>query len=80
MNRCSVRLDAQAAVLFDGVPVVSRGPAAEGFQVRDVAAGSDFVRIAKEALGLRLEVSQTQQGAARSSMSRFATRPARTGR
>ena len=50
-----------SSVLFDGVPVVSRGPAAEGFQARDVAVGSDFVRIAKEAIGLRLDVSQTQQ-------------------
>jgi len=49
-----------SSVLFDGVHVVSRGPAAEGFQARDVAAGSDFVRIAKEAIGLHLEVSQTQ--------------------
>jgi len=49
------------SVLFDGVPVVSRGPAALGFQARDVAAGSDFVRIAKEAIGLRLDVNQTQQ-------------------
>jgi len=50
-----------SSVLFDGVPVVSRGPAAEGFQARDVAAGSDFVRIVQEAIGLRLDVSQTQQ-------------------
>jgi len=50
-----------SSALFDGVPVVTRGPAAEGFQVRDVAAGSDFVRIAREAVGLRLDVSQTQQ-------------------
>jgi len=55
--------NAQASsVLFDGVPVISRGPSAEGFQVRDVAAGSDFVRITKEAIGLRLDVSQTQHG------------------
>jgi len=35
----------EGACMFDGVPVVLRGDAAEGFQVRDVAAGSDFVRI-----------------------------------
>ena len=57
--------NAQASsVLFDGVPVVPHGPAAEGFQVRDVAAGGDFERIAKEAIGLRLEVGQTRQGEA----------------
>ena len=60
-----VNVNSQASsVLFDGVHVVSRGPAAEGFQARDVAAGSDFVRIAKEAIGLRLDVSQTQHGGA----------------
>ncbi len=53
-----------SSVLFDGVPVVCRGPAALGFQARDVAAGSDFVRIANEAIGLRLDVSQTQHGGA----------------
>ena len=37
--------------LFDGLPVVPQGPAREGFQVRDVAAGSDFVRIEHEGLG-----------------------------
>ena len=44
------------ACLFDGVPVVNAGPAREGFQVRDVAAGSDFVRIDQTALGLKLDV------------------------
>ncbi len=58
-------LSAQStSVLFDGVPVVSRGPAVEGFQARDVAVGSDFVGIASEAIGLRLDVSQRQQGEA----------------
>ena len=33
------------ACLFDGLPVVPVGPAKEGFQIRDVAAGSDFVRV-----------------------------------
>ena len=36
------------ACLFDGVPVVPVGAARQGFQVRDVAAGSDFVRIETE--------------------------------
>ena len=69
-----------SSVLFDGVPVTPRGPATEGIQVRDVAAGSDFVRIAKEAIGLRLDVNQTRRGKRCSSMSRCATPPARTGR
>ncbi|QEH36045.1 hypothetical protein OJF2_46030 [Aquisphaera giovannonii] len=43
------------AVLFDGVPVVPKGPAVEGFQVRDVASGGDYVRIGEEAPGLKLE-------------------------
>ena len=38
----------QGGVVFDGVPVVARGVAAEGFQVRDVAAGGDFVRIGRQ--------------------------------
>ena len=45
---------------FDGVAVVRRAPPLEGFQVRDVAAGSDFVCIAREALGLKLRVKQSQ--------------------
>ena len=41
------------ACLFDGLPVTPQGPAREGFQVRDVAAGSDFLRIEREGLGPR---------------------------
>ncbi len=37
------------ACLFDGVAVVAKA-SAEGFQVRDVKAGSDFVRIDRQAL------------------------------
>jgi len=44
----------QGAVLFDGQAVVPRGPATEGFQVRDVATGGDFVHIERRALGLEL--------------------------
>ncbi len=44
------------ACLFDGLPVMPRGPAREGFQLRDVAAGSDFLRIERVGLGLRLDV------------------------
>jgi hypothetical protein len=54
----------QGACLFDGVPVVLGKLPTAGFQVRDVAAGSDFVRIQKEALGLRLECRQTREGTA----------------
>ena len=46
------------AVMFDGLAVVPRGPAVEGFQVRDVAAGGDFVHIRHGALGLRLDAQQ----------------------
>jgi hypothetical protein len=49
------------SVVFDGVPVTARGPALEGFQVRDVAAGGDFVRLQGEALGLRLEVKRDER-------------------
>jgi hypothetical protein len=51
---------AQGAI-FDGVPVVPRNDPAEGFQVRDVAAEGDFVRIEHEALGLRLDVKESRQ-------------------
>jgi hypothetical protein len=47
---------------FDGVPIaIAPGapPSREGFQVRDVAASGDFVRIDREALGLRLDVTRT---------------------
>lgn len=45
------------ACLFDGVPVVPVAPVAvwDSLQVRDVATGSDFVRIDSQALGLKLE-------------------------
>jgi len=46
------------AARFDGVAITCVGPPKEGFQVRDVAAGSGFVAIRKEALGLRLECKQ----------------------
>jgi len=51
----------EGGVVFDGVPVVRRGTIPEGFQVRDAAASGDFVRIAGQALGLRLEVTRTEQ-------------------
>ena len=48
------------ACLFDGVPVSLSDFTAEGFQVRDVAADSDFVQIEHSALGLELEYHQEQ--------------------
>ncbi len=45
----------QGACLFDGVPVKLVGQAREGFQVRDVSAGSGFVHIDNQALGLSLD-------------------------
>ncbi|MHC4424476.1 MAG: hypothetical protein ACYSYV_00095 [Planctomycetota bacterium] len=50
------------ACLFDGVPVSLSDPAMEGFQVRDVAANSDFVQLERRALGLELEYSKEQAG------------------
>jgi hypothetical protein len=52
----------QGACMFDGVPVVCRAAPAEGFQVRDVAAGGDFVQIGREALGLTLSTEATRRG------------------
>ena len=49
----------QGACIFDGLPVVPQKPLQEGFQVRDVAAGSDFVRIDRQALGLKLDCKST---------------------
>ncbi|NUQ61933.1 MAG: hypothetical protein HUU20_05570 [Pirellulales bacterium] len=54
----------EGACTFDGVPVTVKSPPREGFQVRDVAAGSDFVRIDREALGLKLEWKQSEAGGA----------------
>jgi len=44
----------KGAGLFDGVPVALKAEPEGGFQVRDVAANSDFVRIEQSALGLEL--------------------------
>ncbi len=49
------QLKSISAFLFDGVPVQVTGPAPEGFQVRDVAAGTDFVAIERGALNLALD-------------------------
>ena len=50
------------ACIFDGVPVTPKGTAVEGFQVRDVAAGSDFVRLDRAALGLQLATKRDGDG------------------
>lgn len=55
-----VKADAEGAI-FDGLPIqVVQSPVA-GFQVRDVAANSDFVQIEHTALGLQLKHSKTPQ-------------------
>jgi len=48
------------ACLFDGVPVSPASSATEGFQVRDVAAETDFVRLERRALGLELKCREQQ--------------------
>jgi hypothetical protein len=52
------------ACLFDAVPVSLPASQAEGFQVRDVAADSDFVRLERLAMGLELGCSQEKTGKA----------------
>ena len=54
----------QSACRFDGVPVVVRDATRGGFQVRDVAGGSDFVQIERQAMGLQLDRKQTEQNGA----------------
>jgi hypothetical protein len=49
------------ACLFDGVAVSLEMNMGRGFQIRDVGAGSDFVRIERQALGLRLETQTSAQ-------------------
>jgi len=51
------------ACLFDGVAVAQQRRA-HGFQVRDVAAGSPFVRIARQALGLKLDCATSEENGA----------------
>lgn len=59
--RLEVVRASEGASLFDGVAVQLQGPARDGFQLRDVAAGSDFVQIARGALGLKLETKRSNQ-------------------
>lgn len=52
------------AFLFDGVPVEPVGKGREGFQVRDVAAETDFVSLSQAALDLELDCrTQDHDGA-----------------
>jgi len=48
--------------MFDGIGVIAKGNQHEGFLVRDVAAGSDFVRIKKNTLGIKLDTSKSIKG------------------
>jgi hypothetical protein len=48
------------ACLFDGTAVTPQVRPAEGFQVRDVATGTDFLRIEQAALGLTLKCGTTR--------------------
>ena len=52
------------ACLFDGVPVSLPDSMLEGFQVRDVAADSDFIRFERSAMGLELECNEEKTGEA----------------
>ncbi len=47
------------ACLFDGIAVSHEGPTQEGFQVRDVASGTDFLSIEHSVLDLTLECEST---------------------
>ena len=56
----SVVKAAAGAVLFDGLAVETAGTPCEGFQIRDVAAGGEFLHIDGQALGLNLAWQTTQ--------------------
>ena len=45
--------------VFDTAAVASVSNLVEGFQIRDVAAGSDFLRIKREVLGVNLASKRT---------------------
>ncbi|MCS7236783.1 MAG: hypothetical protein NZ899_00755 [Thermoguttaceae bacterium] len=51
--------------MFDTVPCVLEAKDFTGFSVRDVRAGTDFVAIEKEALGLRLSTKVSESAGAR---------------
>jgi hypothetical protein len=57
------RVTGDSPLRFDSAPVIKKIEPYEGFQVRDVAAGGDFVSIQNKALGLQLETeSQKADG------------------
>ncbi len=51
----------KGACLFDGVPTSPTQSAKEGFQIRDIAAETDFVSLQHRALGLELKYQKQQQ-------------------
>jgi hypothetical protein len=57
-------LNAAGAMRFDGALCEAVRDPREGFLLRDVGADSDFVTLAKEALGIRLAVSSHRAGGA----------------
>jgi len=62
--RLTVVGSGEGGAVFDGTPLVPKGPAREGFQVRDAAADGDFVHIEKQALGLELEAKRSEEAGA----------------
>ena len=52
------------ACLFDGIAITPETPATEGFQIRDVAAASDFFSLEESALELELECQTTRTDSA----------------
>ena len=52
------------AATFDGVAVMCKAPPREGFQVRDVAANGPFLRIERQAAGLKLDCRTSRQNGA----------------
>ena len=56
------------AARFDGVPVTPVGETRAGFQVRDVAADSDYVRIEPTALHLKLACAKSRSRTMSSSL------------
>ncbi len=51
----------KGASLFDGIPITPEAPTTEGFQIRDVAAGTDFFGIEGSTLDLNLKCKTTEK-------------------
>ena len=61
--KLSVMKHPEGACVFDGVAVSLERGLREGFMIRDVGAGSDFVEISKKgALGIKLECEKQTRG------------------